>query len=192
MRLIDTDKIKQNLDLATLLYIDRVNNSPCGETIIQLFKGADSTDLRNQCKTPSGLSEGQYVWPASFQASWALCLFWWSDRDLEEISGMWSSCAVPVSTGVLLQSNCLHPVCCSGGGISLQWFTNGPPATSIPLPVPDPAYPWGASNCENCKGFCAGHYLMPNKTINTAHPSSEPPSSLLKKFYAGLIKRPVI
>lgn len=47
---IDVDNVKQNLDLAASIYIDYVNNSPCGEAVMQLFKGSASTDLQNEGK----------------------------------------------------------------------------------------------------------------------------------------------
>ncbi len=37
------DKYRENMDLATEVYMNRVNGCPCGETNIHLFKGADST-----------------------------------------------------------------------------------------------------------------------------------------------------
>ncbi len=33
---IDMDRVRNNLDLATSVYINRVNNCPCGETVIHL------------------------------------------------------------------------------------------------------------------------------------------------------------
>ncbi len=43
--LVDMDKVKTNLDLATDVYIDRANKSPCGDTVIHLFKGSNSIAL---------------------------------------------------------------------------------------------------------------------------------------------------
>ena len=40
------DKVKNNIDLATDAYIDRANKSPCGDTVIQLFKGSNSIELQ--------------------------------------------------------------------------------------------------------------------------------------------------
>ena len=45
---MDMDKVRKNLDLAASVYIERVNNCPFGETVIQLFKGADSSKFQNQ------------------------------------------------------------------------------------------------------------------------------------------------
>ena len=40
---VNYEKLRQNLDLAMDVYIDRVENSPCGAGSIKLFKGADSS-----------------------------------------------------------------------------------------------------------------------------------------------------
>lgn len=46
--LVDMDKVKENLQLATDIYIDRVNKSPCGETVIHLYQGADSNKKQEE------------------------------------------------------------------------------------------------------------------------------------------------
>ena len=46
--LLDMERVKKNLDMATSVYIECVNRSPCGETVIHLFKGADSSSLQLQ------------------------------------------------------------------------------------------------------------------------------------------------
>lgn len=40
---VNVDILKQNLELAIDIYLDRVNLCPCGDGVIHLFKGADST-----------------------------------------------------------------------------------------------------------------------------------------------------
>ena len=67
----------------------------------------------------------------------------------------------------------------------MQWFHNGPPVTTIPLPTADPSHPWGASGCNKCSGFCTGHYLTPEETLASSSGVLEPPSSILKKFLKG-------
>ena len=37
---VDMERVKVNLDLATDVYISRVNECPCGETVIHLYRGA--------------------------------------------------------------------------------------------------------------------------------------------------------
>jgi len=39
---VDKEKLKTNMQLATEIYIQRVNNAPCGDTVIRLYPGADS------------------------------------------------------------------------------------------------------------------------------------------------------
>ena len=47
---VDMERVRKNLDLATDVYINRVNNCPCGETVIHLYKGADSGSLQEERK----------------------------------------------------------------------------------------------------------------------------------------------
>ena len=37
------DRVKKNLDMAASVYIERVNHSPCGQIVIHLLNGADSS-----------------------------------------------------------------------------------------------------------------------------------------------------
>ena len=41
---LDREKYKQNMELATEVYMNRVNHCPCGETEIELYRGADSSE----------------------------------------------------------------------------------------------------------------------------------------------------
>ena len=38
---LDQERLRKNMDQATDIYISQVNGSPCGDTVIHLFKGAD-------------------------------------------------------------------------------------------------------------------------------------------------------
>ena len=44
---IDAKKFKHNMELAIKVYLNWVNNSPCGDTNISLFEGPDSTEFQN-------------------------------------------------------------------------------------------------------------------------------------------------
>ena len=48
--LLDMGQLRENLDMATSVYIDHVNNGLCGDTVIHLFKGADSSSVQQQRK----------------------------------------------------------------------------------------------------------------------------------------------
>ena len=43
---IDESWVKENLELSTDVYINRCNGCSCGDTVIHLFKGADSSKLQ--------------------------------------------------------------------------------------------------------------------------------------------------
>lgn len=47
---VDMERVKANFELATDVYIDRVNGCPCGETVIHLYRGADSSSLQQKWK----------------------------------------------------------------------------------------------------------------------------------------------
>ncbi len=59
------------------------------------------------------------------------------------------------------KSDCVHPVCQrTKPQEKLKWFEGGPPLVHIPLPIPDPARPWGG-NCAKCTSSCHGHFMSP-------------------------------
>ena len=43
---VDQHRLKENLQLATDVYINRCNGCSCGDTVIHLFRGADSSKLQ--------------------------------------------------------------------------------------------------------------------------------------------------
>ena len=43
---LNEERLRKNHDLAINAYISQVNNSPCGNTTIKLYKGADSKELQ--------------------------------------------------------------------------------------------------------------------------------------------------
>lgn len=66
----------------------------------------------------------------------------------------------------------------------LTWFPGGPPLTYIPLPVPDTDRPWGNKECAECSGFCAGHFLTPEKLIsNSKLQPVLPPSTQIQEVH---------
>ena len=40
------ERVAKNLELATSVYLDRVNKCTCGDTVIHLFRSADSSSLK--------------------------------------------------------------------------------------------------------------------------------------------------
>ena len=47
---VDKEKYRHNMELATDVYINRVNNCPCGDTVIHMYRGADSSDEQEKRK----------------------------------------------------------------------------------------------------------------------------------------------
>lgn len=187
---LDMERVRRNLELATSIYIDRVNHSPCGETVLQLYKGSDSAEwqekrqhllvfLKGSNKKKEQLQRENPDLYAHFETVWDV-------KKRHEVQGL------PTQYLYLLvccfSPNCPHPLCQAGrGGISFDWFPGGPRVDRIPLPVPDPAHPWGGDSCGKCTGFCSGHFLMPEETLKSdASPMSLPPSTVLKDFYSKL------
>ena len=46
---LNQERLKTNMDIATNIYISRCDNAPCGDTVIHLFKGANSTSNQELC-----------------------------------------------------------------------------------------------------------------------------------------------
>ena len=86
------------------------------------------------------------------------------------------------------KSDCPHPLCCQQSNLEEQtWFPGGPPLSYIPIPIPDPARPWGSTNCTQCKGVCHGHFLSPQEAVGSTLPRMiNPPSQLIKEAFNAL------
>ena len=71
--------------------------------------------------------------------------------------------------------------------IPSTWYSGGPPVSFLPLPVMDKDRPWGSSNCEECNGFCHGHYVKPERiSDNHSSDTSLPPSVVIQQFFVKL------
>ncbi len=187
---VDEDRLKANLELATDVYIQRVNGSPCGETVISLYKGADSLSLQQKRQDLLVFLKGSRKMKEKLQQQ--------KPELYMEFSKVWSMKQrhevphLPPQYLYLLvccfEPMCPHPLCQVGKeSIHMEWFPSGPQLDFIPLPVPDPAQPWGGDNCQKCSGFCAGHFLKPEEVVKSgATPMKQPPSGVLKDFYQSL------
>ena len=186
---IDDEKLKANLDLATDIYISRTNGCPCGDTTIQLLKGADSTRYQNMRAKLQVFLKGSKKKKQELKRS---------EPDLFAYFGkVWDVRANHMRDGYPSQylfvlkccfhDVCPHPLCMKGPPEIDTWFANGPPLDYIPLPVPDPAQPWGNSTCQKCTGFCAGHFLDPEVAVSSsASVMKRPPSVIIKEFHTSL------
>lgn len=188
---VDMERVKKNLDLATDVYIDRVNNCPCGETVIHLYKGADSTTLQEKREDLLMFLKGSQKMKNQLKREkpifYAYCKKVWEMKERHEVNPQLPSQYLFFLL-CCFQESCPHPLCQRGKeGLLMNWYSNGPPLTFVPLPVPDPDRPWGNVHCEKCTGFCSGHYLPPEKTFDLPQTSmSLPPSTILKNFFTTL------
>ena len=73
------------------------------------------------------------------------------------------------------------------------WYQGGPPLTYFPLPVPDPAKPWGG-DCSSCKGQCPCHYMKLQQAWlhvqehGKKDVQSDPPSVILQDAFNETVK----
>lgn len=191
---MDEDLLKKNHDLAINAYISRVDNSPCGNTSIKLYKGADSRDLqqmrskmldflKGSLKSKEKLQIEDPKLYAYFHQIWGI-----RERHMVMVSNL------PSYIFCLLccyQKDCPHPMCQSGRPDELpRWYEGGPFLTLLPLPVPDPERPLVILLVLHAD-FCAGHYkknflsdVLDTKAIKLV---AKPPSIALKMFSSDVL-----
>lgn len=190
---LDMEKVKSNLELATDVYIERVNGCPCGRTVIHLYRGANSSDLQDKGNDLTIFLKGSKKKKEQLRKEkpdvYKYFKKVWDVRQRHEIPGL------PPQYLYLLvccfQHDCPHPLCQRGSEVlSMEWYPGGPRVDTLPLPIPDPLQPWGNVLCKKCTGFCAGHFMKPEEALKSdATPMSKPPSTMLKDFYSSLKQR---
>ena len=185
---VNKEKLKENMNLAVDVYISRVNGCPCGNSIIHLFRGADSSKqqlqrekllifLKGTKKKKEALANNDPSLYSYFDHIWKV-------RKNHMVTGL------PSYIFFLLccyKDQCPHPRCQRGQPSDLStWYPGGPPLCNLPLPVPDQKRPWGGTSCTTCSGFCAGHYITKLVDV-TDHDAlgqiSMPPSVELNKIF---------
>ena len=184
---VDMERVAKNLDLATSVYIDRVNGCPCGGTVIHLYRGADSSNLQKNREHLmvylKGTKKKKQKLAADEPELYAYFTSISEIRQRHEVKGL-----PPQYLYMLVccfQPSCPHPLCRAGKeGVPDVWFEGGPQLNVIPLPIPDPNRMWGNNACSTCSDFCAGHFLTPEESLKSnLTPMVQPPSSILKEVY---------
>ena len=179
--------LQENLKQAIDVYVNHVNHSPCGDTVIQLFKGADAKEfikyreplkifLKGSKKKKMLFSQEHPDLYRFFNDVWELC-------NQHMIKGY--PCQYVFHLCCCFKDGCIHPLCKQKVGSTIEeykWYTDGPPVNKLLLPVADPNKPWGDKECKDCKGFCSGHYLKPVEVFNNKHGQkfSQPPSVVIQ------------
>ena len=189
---VDMELVRSNMDLATNIYIERVNQCPCGDATIHVYKGAGSKEhqekrtqltifLKGSNKSKDRLRQEKPKLFAYFQKVWRV-----RNQHLQQ--------GLPAQYVFLLvccfKPDCPHPLCEGNQQHpppQMKWFNDGPSIGKIPLPVADPSRPWGDLNCSTCQTFCSSHFLKPKEVFETKEqPMAQPPSVLLKEFFLSL------
>ena len=161
---IDYQQLERNLDSAADVYISKCNNAPFGESSIQLLKGSRNhlaknyktrrphllRFLKGSKKEKNKLMEDNPTLFEYFTEIW--------DRDM--VKGLPAHYVFQLIP--CYQQDCIHPVCKRGKPIQEPvWYNGGPPLSYLPIPIAEPKHCWGQP-CDECKGFCTGHYLRPD------------------------------
>ena len=195
---LNEEKLKENLEAATEVYIDRVQDAPFGNTTIKFFKGAHDENARylqerreklliflhGSKKAKQELQKTEPVLYKYFEEIWQV-------RNNHLVKGL------PEQYVFFLYAcykpNCFHPVCKKGiPPTEPKWYDGGPTLRCLPMPMKDPNRPWGG-HCKDCES-CAGHYLsaedsIASLTTNATRDSvMEPPSVVLKREFSKLTK----
>ena len=193
----DETQLIQNLDLASDVYISRVQGAPCGEAKIQLFKEACDeaakalVDIRNLLLVYlSGKKEQKEELKKNNQKL---------HDHFESVSKVLQNHKQDLPPKYFLalslchKPECPHKRCQEGNkGTTYSWYKGGPLTTYFPLPVQDLSKPWG-SECTKCKGRCSGHFLGPEEAYEKVQKGEgvvhlNPPSTVLQNAYNDGIK----
>lgn len=181
------------------VYINRVDGVPCGdsENGIRLMKGADNVHATYlQGRRPALLTFLSWSKKAKKELKIS------SPTQYKYFSEIWDvrnnhmvvDNRIKKYIFVLLpwyKKECIHPICKNGKPEHEDfWNANNKdlPLSKLPLPIADKSSPWGGKGCKKCQGFCAGHYLSPEKCIehvknNGAKDCLPSPSVVLKEAF---------
>ena len=190
--------LKKSLNLAISAYINRVNGCPCGESTIQLYRGADAsssehlqarshilTFLKGTKAAKEKLRRDNPAMYAEFELVWGVR----RRHMVQELPTQYIFFLV-----CCFEQGCPHPLCNEGKpNVLPTWYKGGPPITSLPLPVPDVNRPWGDESCSTCQGTCTGHYsqqFIDVRDKSALAKCSTPPSIVLKSEFSKLTQYP--
>ena len=190
---LNKEKYERNMNLATDVYINRVNECSCGDTVIHLYRGADSSEqqttrayllqyLKGSKQQVEKLKKEKPNLYAYFEQVWKIR----QSHSVPNLPGQYAFVLI-----CCLNTQCSHPICKKGDLSELpKWYDGGPSISTFPLPIPDPQRCWGSSNCTDCSGPCTGHFLKPMDALSSSLSPMVPPSVILKEAFDALEKYP--
>lgn len=191
---INKEKYERNMNLATEVYLNRVNKCPCGDTVINLYEGADSTAEQQKRKYILQYLKGSKTQVQALKndmpALYEYCEKVWQVRKNHMVKDLPPQYAFFLVC--CLQPGCNHPICStsSEGFVLPKWFSSGPTISYLPLPIPDPNRCYGQPNCEECKGHCCGHFMKPEEALKSSLTPMRPPSAVLKEAFDSIKNYP--
>lgn len=133
---IDMSKLQDNMDPAIEAYINRVDGCPCGDSVIRLFRGADSTEqqkirdkllvfLKASNASKETLCQQEPTLFAQFQLIWTI-------RNNHMVQGLPSYIFFLMCC---FKKDCPHPRCRAGPPKNKPtWYPGGPSLSLLPLP----------------------------------------------------------
>ena len=138
----------------------RVNECPCGDTVIHLYQGADSTDKQETRKYLLQYLKGSKAQVQDLKkkhqnlyAYFEKVLQMRRNHIVEELPPQYAFFLL-----CCFKPGCSHPLCSESMEIP-KWFDSGPLISHLPLPIPDPNCCYGSTNCQECKEYCHGHFM---------------------------------
>lgn len=187
---VNDEILFKNLDAAIDAYVSRVDQAPCAETVIHLWKGADSKLCQEERAAVNIFLKGKKCEKELLQRENAELYQYikmiWDLRDKHMVPNL------PSQYLFFLQccydKNCVHPVCKMGVQEPEVWYPDGPLTTFLPIPTPDPTRPYGNEQCKECSNFCSEHYMKPQQLINYVNNGGKmsdpmPPSQVILESF---------
>ena len=194
---LNEEKLRENLDAAADVYLDKVQDAPFGNTTIKLFKGANGeyakyvqqrrpnllTFLHGSRKAKDALQQTNQTQYQNFQEVWQVCTDHMVKGYPEQYVFFLHTCYKPT---------CIHPVCKKCKPLTeTKWYDSGPSLLCLPMPMKDPNRPWGGQ-CKYCKES-VGHYMTADACIahvmanTTKDCIMEPSSVILKRHFSRIV-----
>ena len=174
------------MQLATDVYINRVNGCPCGEGTIRLYE-ADSTELQELRDKLLQYLKGSKCQREALQRNdpqiYSYIEDVWAVRNNHMVKDLPTQYLFHLVC--CYKPTCYHPFCKAGTHKELpKWFPGGPDVSYLPLPICDRARPWGSPSCPDCSGTCYGHFLKAEVAIISPLPGmKKPPSTVIKEVF---------
>ena len=137
---VNDNKLKENLNDASNVYISRVNKSPCASTQIHLYKGTDSSTYQEWREMIKLYLKGKPADKEKLKNEYPDNCKWinevWMLRDRHLVTGTPSKYVFHLF--LCYQPDCIHPLCKLGKPAEETWYDGGPPLSFTPLPAADP------------------------------------------------------